>query len=366
MPSSTDPQELKVLPSTPVPAGYRFVPKGNIYITKNCRSRTHAADQPLYVVADKRNRTLGLRCPEQIYRQVLASHDETAPKRAQAVQKRDAQIEDNFEAVVLRLFPQAPKDSIPVIVKHAVEKRSGRVGRSTKIGEMEDKVMLAVRAHIRHVHTDYERLLREGVSRGEARQKVWERINEIAKEWGATTGNLFRKRKDGGKGKRARRRAMGTASAAKKRKRPDPVMTKKAQLIIPTAASAGAPSATEQPENKKIRWPKQKGRYARLLAKKARGEVVMVSPDRVRVTRRMARESVGPPAPQESQAVEIIEISSDDNSDDDGGNRRQDLEDDAMDGFIVDNDDKEALAVFSLDEDTSDYSYESDRSSWSD
>ncbi|KAK0716442.1 hypothetical protein B0T21DRAFT_62191 [Apiosordaria backusii] len=363
MPSSaTIPHEPKVTLHTPVPPGYHYVPKGNIYITKNCRLRTHAANQPLYVVVDKRNRTLGIRCPEHIYRQVLASHHETAPKRAQAVQKRDAQIEDNFEAIILKLFPRTPKHLIPIIVKHAVKKRSGRVGRSTKIGELEDKVMLAVRAHIRHVHTDYEKLLRDGVSREEARQKVWGRVNEVAKEWGAATGSLFRKRTDGGRGKRGRKngRPVGTTPVTKKRKQPDMIMVKRAQVITPETASAASQSLTGPPGNKK---KKRRGRYAKFLARKARGEVVAVSPDRVRVTRRMARESLGQSGTEEARASEVIEISSDD---DDSGEGQCIENDTSMEDFIVDNDDEEALAIFSLDEDTSDYDYESDGCSWSD
>jgi hypothetical protein len=45
-------------------------------------------------------------------------------------------------------------------------------------------VKLAVRAHIRHVHTDYDQLLKQGASRAVAREKVWERINEVARQWG--------------------------------------------------------------------------------------------------------------------------------------------------------------------------------------
>ncbi|KAK4177284.1 hypothetical protein QBC36DRAFT_185473 [Triangularia setosa] len=359
--TAATPHEAKVPPYTPVPPGYRHVPKGNIYITKNCRLRTHAANQPLYVVVDKRNRTLGIRCPDQIYRQVLVSHHETASKRAQAVQKRDAQIEDQFEAIILKLFPKTPKDSVPVIVKHAVKKRSGRVGRSTKIGELEDKVMLAVRAHIRHVHTDYEKLLREGVGREEARQKVWGRVSEVTREWGTTTGGLFQKRTDGGRGKGARKngRPMGTTPVAREGKQPGAIMTKRAQVVAPEAASAVEQSAAGPRGNKKT---KQKGRYARFLARKARGEIVVVSPDRVRITRRMARESLGQSNTEGNQALEVIEIS----SDDDGNEGGRYVEDDAMKNFIVDNDDEEALIVFSLDEDTSDYNYDSNGSGWSD
>ncbi|KAK4639806.1 hypothetical protein QC761_711620 [Podospora bellae-mahoneyi] len=360
MPSpSRSAHEPKVLHFTPVPPGYRHVPKGNIYITKNCRLLTHAAKQPLYVVVDKRNRTLGIHCPDRIYRQVLSSYHETAPKRAQAVQKRDALIEDKFEAIILKLFPKTPKASIPVIVKHAVKKRSGRVGRSTKIGELEDKVMLAVRAHIRHVHTDYEMLLREGVNREEARQRVWERVNEVAREWGAATRSLFRKRVNSARGKTVSRdRPTGAAPDTGKKRLHRPVITKRIQVTAPETASPLDQSATEPPGRKQ---KKRRGRYTRFLERKARGGVMAISPDRVRVTRRMTRQSLEKSSAEANDGVEVIEISSDEDGDEDGDV----LEDDPIKVFIVDNDDEEALAVFSVDEDTSDIDYESDDSGWS-
>lgn len=34
----------------PLPAGYVFVPKGDVYITRHCRSQTKEAQQVVYVV----------------------------------------------------------------------------------------------------------------------------------------------------------------------------------------------------------------------------------------------------------------------------------------------------------------------------
>ncbi|KXX74642.1 hypothetical protein MMYC01_208143 [Madurella mycetomatis] len=179
------PPEPSVRASDPLPKGYRFVPKGNIYITKHCRQQTHEARKTLYVVLGDggTNKPVGLRCPAHIYRAVMDQHRATARQRAAAVRKRDAAKEGDFEDTVTKLFPDIPREEIPRIVKHALKKHSGRVGRTGTVG-LEERVTLAVWAHIRHVHTDYERLLKQGIGRLEAREQVWDRVNEMARRWG--------------------------------------------------------------------------------------------------------------------------------------------------------------------------------------
>lgn len=183
----TDSYEPQVQPSAPLPKGYQYVRKGNVYITKHCRQKTHEAGKTLYVVVNQRNKVLGLRCPQYIYQAVLADHNATASKRASAVQKKDDATSAQFEQTLLNLFPKTPKQLIPQIVKHATQKRSGRVGRTGKVG-LEEKVKLAVRAHIRHCHTDYDKLLKEGTNRETARNMVWKRVSEVATGWGAKVG----------------------------------------------------------------------------------------------------------------------------------------------------------------------------------
>ncbi|RUT97273.1 DUF2293 domain-containing protein [Mesorhizobium sp. USDA-HM6] len=47
-------------------------------------------------------------------------------------------------------------------------------------------VWLATIAHVRHTHTDYEKLLAEGYDRDSARFFVIERTNEVLTRWRAT------------------------------------------------------------------------------------------------------------------------------------------------------------------------------------
>ncbi|KAI1325230.1 hypothetical protein F5Y16DRAFT_378792 [Xylariaceae sp. FL0255] len=64
-----------------------------------------------------------------------------------------------------------------------MEKRTGRVGR-TSTKELDEKARLAVRAHIRHKATNYDRLLRLSIPHKEARSATYEKIDEVARAWG--------------------------------------------------------------------------------------------------------------------------------------------------------------------------------------
>lgn len=63
---SLDREEPEVHMTDPMPKGYRFVPKGDVYITKHCRKKTLDAGKTLYVVLDKKDKPIGLRCPAYI------------------------------------------------------------------------------------------------------------------------------------------------------------------------------------------------------------------------------------------------------------------------------------------------------------
>jgi hypothetical protein len=180
-PPETGEQEVRM--DEPMPKLYTFVPKGNVFITKHCRQKTRDAEKPLYVVLDSKDRPLGLRCPTYIHKAVVQLEEATAPQRAQAVQKRDAAITESFEEALVRLFPAIPEADIPVIIEQALKKNSRRVGRAGTL-TLRDRVKLAVRAHIRHLYTDYDQLLRQGVAKEVAREQVLEKLNSVAREWG--------------------------------------------------------------------------------------------------------------------------------------------------------------------------------------
>jgi hypothetical protein len=226
-----DPDEPQVAPFAPMPKGYQFVPKGDVYITRSCRIKTHQGGQTLYVVINKTKKVTGLRCPKRIYEEVVKESKATATKRAEAVAKRDNAISDQFEETLLQLFPKCPKDRIPRILQHALQKRSGRVGRTSTV-DLQEKVRLAVRAHIRHRYTPYDALLRSGVSREKARKQAIQGIIEVEKEWG------FARLTKGKSKKEAKKEKKEKESRGKKRKM-EGTQGKSPRKVVPVPGKKG-------------------------------------------------------------------------------------------------------------------------------
>ncbi|GAD94265.1 conserved hypothetical protein [Paecilomyces variotii No. 5] len=216
IPISTDPLEKTCIEQDPLPAGYMFVHRGDVYITRHCRSRTKDSKRIVYLVYDnKGKRTLGIRVPKAIYHSVRSDATATASSRADAVKVRDERDLTRSRKLLLNQFPKIPPSSLEKVLEHAFLKGSGRVGRSTKRSD-ERKAELAVEAHIRHLHTPYEKLLDEGMDREQARKKVWDAVQEVKAAWGGEKrdGPLPSKRM-----KRKRRVKSSKGKAAKKVKK---------------------------------------------------------------------------------------------------------------------------------------------------
>jgi hypothetical protein len=82
------------------------------------------------------------------------------------------------------LFPGCPVAERRDIAEHACQKYSGRIGRSAAAKELQaNAVDLAVRAHVRHVHTGYDKLLASGVAREEARARVAAPVAKCLDTW---------------------------------------------------------------------------------------------------------------------------------------------------------------------------------------
>ncbi|KAG0153844.1 hypothetical protein Pdw03_6058 [Penicillium digitatum] len=183
IPVSDAPLEKNIVEHVPLPDGYVLVPKGDVYITRHCRSKTKESERMVYVVYNRTGkRTLGIRVPEEIYTEVHEAAAATKESRAKAVQVRDAKDLSKSRDLLKNEFPLMPTETLKIILEHAFLKGSGRVGRTAMLSD-EKKTLLAVEAHIRHVHTPYEKLLEEGVSRKDAREQVWSTIQAVELAW---------------------------------------------------------------------------------------------------------------------------------------------------------------------------------------
>jgi hypothetical protein len=119
----------------------------------------------------------------------LADADARELARERAAERREALDEKYVVAFgerIRQLFPGCPLNEQHAIAEHACRKHSGRVGRSAAAKDLDpDAVELAVRAHVRHVHTPYDDLLSRGVPRDEARDRVYPATVSILEKWRA-------------------------------------------------------------------------------------------------------------------------------------------------------------------------------------
>ncbi|RYC57192.1 hypothetical protein CHU98_g9013 [Xylaria longipes] len=213
--STTEPV---VRASSRMPLGYSLVPKGDPYVTRNCRQRTRQAHQVVYAVVDDEKKQVGIRVPLPIYATVLESASATRGRRQLIVRKRDEDLEKRFRGaskyqvqlvtpflvtnsflliptlsrtpkliiVVLARFPRIPPGELRMIIRHATKKGKGRVGRTGR-KEMAEKAYLAAQAYIRHTKTNYEGLLRSGTNREVARILTARNVFGVLNEWGPVT-----------------------------------------------------------------------------------------------------------------------------------------------------------------------------------
>jgi hypothetical protein len=83
-------------------------------------------------------------------------------KELPTAQERKDQITINTEArdTIRDLFPNIPDNDLNQIIKTAFQKGQGKVGTANELSLIR-RGQLAVVAHIRHVYTDYDKLLRQ-------------------------------------------------------------------------------------------------------------------------------------------------------------------------------------------------------------
>jgi hypothetical protein len=99
-------------------------------------------------------------------------------------ERLDAEYIDEFARQVLTRYPSCPDDEATLIAEHTCQKYSGRVGRSAAAKAFDpDAIDLAVVAHVRHTHTNYDELLMSGWERYEARDAVASGIQRVLERW---------------------------------------------------------------------------------------------------------------------------------------------------------------------------------------
>jgi hypothetical protein len=169
-----------------------FLPRGDAALTR--RAGKYSALRAVVVRfsrARKRYERQGTLVEEaalaRAEQECLADGDARARARTRRAE-RDAAIDVRYRAKfaqhIREFYPGCPDLDAIAIAEHACLKHSGRVGRSADAKRFDpDAITLAVRAHIRHVHTEYDQLLTDGWDRHDARSHILSKVDAVIDRW---------------------------------------------------------------------------------------------------------------------------------------------------------------------------------------
>jgi hypothetical protein len=169
-----------------------FLPRGDVALTRRSRkysmlsavvvrfsrSRKRYERQGLFVESGALERAQDECLSDEGKRRIARE------KASLARERDDNQYVTQFVDCIRSRYPDCPPDETEAIAKHACEKYSGRVGRSSAAKSFDTTAIdLAVKAHVRHRHSEYDRLLSRGWERTEARSAVVGKVTEIIERW---------------------------------------------------------------------------------------------------------------------------------------------------------------------------------------
>ena len=169
-----------------------FLPRGDAALSRRARKYSSlAAVVVRFSRSRKRYERQGLLVTEAALAKAESECRADAPERAAARaraevarQEEDRQFLASLTAAISQRYPGCPSDEARQIAEHTGRRSSGRVGRSAAGRALDaTAVDLAVTAHIRHAHTNYDELLMRGTDRLDARALVRERIDRVLEKW---------------------------------------------------------------------------------------------------------------------------------------------------------------------------------------
>jgi hypothetical protein len=169
-----------------------YLPSGNTALTIRARRySTLSAIVKKFSRVRKRSERQGVLVEqaalEKAEAECLADEQIRARRRARDTERRsrlDAAYVTEFAKQIQARYPSCPEVDALQMAQHACQKHSGRVGRIQAAKAFETwTVDLAVQAHVRHTHTDYDQLLASGWIRETAREGVHDRMEHMLAKW---------------------------------------------------------------------------------------------------------------------------------------------------------------------------------------
>ena len=169
-----------------------FLPSGDAAVTRRAsKYSTLRAVVVRWSRTRKRYERQGILVePEALLRaeeESLADAEARARRQERAAERRE--LEDRefiaaFASAIREQYPACPVSEEMQIAEHACRKYSGRVGRTAAAKALSpEAIRLAVIAHIRHAHTNYDELLAEYANRDTARERIRGQVSAVLDNW---------------------------------------------------------------------------------------------------------------------------------------------------------------------------------------
>ncbi|KAI9794830.1 MAG: hypothetical protein M1816_002958 [Peltula sp. TS41687] len=202
------------------PPGFKFIRAGNPRLTQKCKEVSQEYDKTIYIVSTshekarsitqqvhrigyhfaavvvkKACKALGLRVSRGGRVHVApgtlpdASGGQAEHGIAEATVSSQEKINAEARNALAELFPRMPARDNSQIISNAFKEGKKKVGTAENLPFLR-RVQLAVLAHIRHVHTDYDHLLRTGAcEKLEARARIEQACHRMIVEWSGDEEN---------------------------------------------------------------------------------------------------------------------------------------------------------------------------------
>ena len=151
-----------------IPQGWEFLPRGDAFVTRRVKKGPHWVLWGQYNKKGGYAPVKGVFAPAAAIEEAQATagatktkREQSRPKAARQRERAETQYRRAFEEACVRFLNFAPnhRELAQAIASKtaatACQKYSGRVGR-TSLLDLDEKAALAVRAYVRHNHTDYD------------------------------------------------------------------------------------------------------------------------------------------------------------------------------------------------------------------
>ncbi len=169
-----------------------FLPRGDAALTRRAKKYSSLwAVVVRFSRARKRYERQGLLVDDEALGRAEVECLEDAEARAlrwEREAKRRSRLDEEYVAEFARQlrerYPRCPDGEEQIIAARACQKYSGRIGRTAAAKTFDpEAIELAVVAHVRHGHTEYDSLLLGGWDRRAAREEVWPTVEATLAQW---------------------------------------------------------------------------------------------------------------------------------------------------------------------------------------